>query len=200
MPLPVAAGLAISAGIPAVASFLGQRSANRQNLKIAREQMAFQEQMSNSAWSRGVRDMRNAGLNPMLAFQQGGASSPGGAQATMQSELGAAASSAVGAGRMASELQAIKAGIKRTNAEASLAVGREWSTVQDRAESRSRTDLYQRQADLARTQLDIFKLQLPALQNSARVEGTALGRRGAILDRIRQMIMGGRGFINPVGR
>lgn len=48
----------------------------------AQKQMDFQERMSSTSWQRGVADMRRAGINPMLAFSQGGASSPSGSAAS----------------------------------------------------------------------------------------------------------------------
>lgn len=65
----------------------GQRSANEANLQIARDQMAFQERMSNTAHQREVEDLRKAGLNPLLSAGGSGASTPSGASATMGNEL-----------------------------------------------------------------------------------------------------------------
>lgn len=47
--------------------------------KSAQQQMDFQKKMSNTAHQREVKDLRKAGLNPILSAKLGGSSSPGGA-------------------------------------------------------------------------------------------------------------------------
>lgn len=53
----------------------------------AQKQMDYQTQMSNTAYQRAVADMRQAGLNPALAYQQGGATAPSGALAATSSTV-----------------------------------------------------------------------------------------------------------------
>lgn len=68
----------------AISNAKAAEEANNANIGFAREQMGFQREMSNTAYQRAVNDMRSAGLNPALAYQNGGASSPSGASATVQ--------------------------------------------------------------------------------------------------------------------
>jgi hypothetical protein len=85
MPIHKKIGAALSS--PAVGfglSFLGGERANRANSAEALANRNFQERLSNTSYQRGVKDLRAAGLNPILAARFGGASTPGGAQAQIK--------------------------------------------------------------------------------------------------------------------
>lgn len=75
------AGGPIGSGASALASYYMAR-------KEASKQRKFQLGMSNTGYQRATADMRAAGLNPMLAYQQGPASSMTGAAAAVPDMAG----------------------------------------------------------------------------------------------------------------
>ena len=112
MAISMATASAIGAGV----DFLGGLFSNRASAKASAKQMQFQERMSNTAYQRSMADMRAAGLNPILAYQRGGASSPGGAQPNIRNptERAAQHASAYTAARIAD------ANIRNINANTAL--------------------------------------------------------------------------------
>lgn len=69
----------ILGGLGAYGAYKGQQDTNAAMIQSVREQMAFQNQMRNTSYQAAVADMKKAGVNPMLAYQQGGAAVPSGA-------------------------------------------------------------------------------------------------------------------------
>lgn len=81
----------------------GQADANETNIQLAREQMAWQERMSNTAHQREVVDLRAAGLNPILSAKYGGATTPPGASTHVESTQKATPELALGTARLLAE-------------------------------------------------------------------------------------------------
>lgn len=179
---------------------MGQHMANRQNVKLSREgmafeadqvakQMQFQERMSGTAYQRATEDMRLAGINPMLAYAQGGASTPGGgaasgAAATVEDVVGPAVASAQHARRLDQELKAMKQETAGRFIENQDIKPRQRALLDAQVKQvRAQTALTRREAleSSARTQSTLVNARLgladlPARQVAGEVGGGRFGR------------------------
>lgn len=106
-----------------------QDAAMSYNSAEAAANRAWQERMSNTSYQRAMEDMRKAGLNPILAYAQGGASTPGGAQGT----IGQSSISAPSVGTQSASMPTISG----TVANYSRQKAESWSWTDSRGEMHS---------------------------------------------------------------
>lgn len=167
----------IGAGASLLGGLIGSGGAaerNRQqremmeNQIVAQKEMAyaqqqFQEKMSSTAYQRSMADMKAAGLNPILAYQQGGASSPGGAMgsaamAQMENEmtaLGEGVSSAAQKAKDAAAASLANEQTKNTTSQTELNKANEQltKTLEDKAKIDTATSAAQASKLAAETDL-----------------------------------------------
>lgn len=109
------AGVAASAIGGAISFGASAYTAEKQS-KLGKDNQRFQKMMEETRYQRTMDDMRKAGLNPMLAYQQGGGSGASGGIAS-QVDAGAAVS-----GGMSSGAKVAEATIKKQLMKGQLAV------------------------------------------------------------------------------
>lgn len=93
---------------------------NQKQIGLAKDQMDFQERMSNTAHRRQMTDLKKAGINPILTAKYGGASSPMGAMASLVDPVTPALQTGLSAVDTVMGAKSTAAGIDKTKADTQM--------------------------------------------------------------------------------
>lgn len=110
-------GVAAAALVGGIASYAGSTQTNAMGASESGRVRAWQKDMYKRRYQMTVKDMKKAGLNPMLAYAQGAGSVPSGAMASFQNPAAAGVSSAVDAYEAGIQGEAADAEIQKKEQE-----------------------------------------------------------------------------------
>lgn len=144
-----------------VMGYIGDRETNATNEKIAADNRRWQEMMSGSAYARAMADMRASGLNPMLAYSQGGASTPAGSTYNYKSPMSGLgegvkrlASSALERAKLHQDVRQVESNIGLTEISKMKAAADTQQALSTAKQAEAQTQKIQTETDIARKMTD----------------------------------------------
>jgi cysteinyl-tRNA synthetase len=177
--------------IDAAASFIGGGQANQKNWDIAQANNAFsaaeaqknrdwQEEMRKTQYQTAVGDLKAAGLNPMLAYTQGGAGTPSGATASatgnpkMENNIGSAADAFFAAQNTTADTMLKNSQQDVNSAQAEVGRTQALKNIADEAKSNQDTETSKATQHVQMKQLENIAAEIAlkkAQQNQASAQG-----------------------------
>jgi hypothetical protein len=181
----------------AVLGFIGGERTNSANAAIARQQMSFQERMSNTSYQRAVGDLKAAGLNPMLAYSNPASAPQGASYQAVDSVEKAQAGGAQGIANqlLKEQIQTQKA--TQASLEASASQSRSQAYLNTAAEGKVNAEkaFVQSQTEESGIRLSEGASRLPYAKSRAEAEATRswseISHIGQQIDELQQRIRTG---------
>jgi len=183
---------------------IGQTQANQKNYDIAQaanaasaeqaaKQMDFQERMRSTQYQTAVEDMKKSGLNPMLAYTQGGAGTPSGAMgqvstAKMGNSVGSALQGYQSLSMNNADIDLKKATTTGTTATTLKTEAETIKTAADIAYILENTKLNKQQQENLVVQLNKLNQEIINLRATERYTTAATGKVGAETINIKENI------------
>jgi len=190
--------------IGATLGFIGQQQTNQKNWDIANaanaasaeqasKPMDCQERMRETQYQTAVKDMEKAGLNPMLAYSQGGAGTPTGAMgsvstATMKNALGAGVTGYQQMSMNEADIDLKKATTVGTTASTLKTEADTIKTAADIGYILENTKLNKQQQDNLVVQLNKLNQEIANLRATEKYTSAATGKVGAETQNIKENI------------